>query len=267
MAKSKHFYIRKAHRYLGIFLGIQFLGWTIGGLYFSWTNIDEVHGDFQKREAPLIAADAVMISPAVVMNNIKAVHPVDSLVTIQLVTILNKPYYQVKCVSYGNNQTSHDHNMHMSTLLADAETGRLRGPLTKEEAIAVAKNRFNGDPVLKRVEYLTKTGQHHEYRESALPAWAITFDHPTNTTVYVSAEQGTVQKFRNNKWRVFDFLWMMHTMDYKGRDDINNLLLRIFSLIGLITIISGFALFFISSKTIRRIFRKRTSAKTLLYGT
>ena len=37
--------IRKTHRYLGLFLGIQFLFWTISGLYFSWTNIDEIRGE------------------------------------------------------------------------------------------------------------------------------------------------------------------------------------------------------------------------------
>src|SRR6056297_3160146 len=37
--------IRKAHRYLGIFLGIQFIMWTVSGLYFSWTDIDGIHGD------------------------------------------------------------------------------------------------------------------------------------------------------------------------------------------------------------------------------
>ena len=37
--------IRKTHRYLGLFIGIQFLLWTISGLYFSWTDIDDIHGD------------------------------------------------------------------------------------------------------------------------------------------------------------------------------------------------------------------------------
>ena len=41
--------IRKAHRYLGLFLGIQFLFWTISGLYFSWTDLDEIHGDHFKK--------------------------------------------------------------------------------------------------------------------------------------------------------------------------------------------------------------------------
>ena len=44
--------IRKTHRYLGLFIGIQFLAWTVSGLYFSWTDIDEIHGD-QFRRIPL----------------------------------------------------------------------------------------------------------------------------------------------------------------------------------------------------------------------
>ena len=44
---------RKVHRFLGIFIGIQFLFWTVSGLYFSWTNIDEIHGDhYQKETSP-----------------------------------------------------------------------------------------------------------------------------------------------------------------------------------------------------------------------
>lgn len=63
MAKSKHYYIRKTHRWLGVILGIQFLLWTIGGLYFSWSNMDEVHGDFQKKNAPLLSSDISLVSP------------------------------------------------------------------------------------------------------------------------------------------------------------------------------------------------------------
>lgn len=136
--------------------------------------------------------------------------------------------------------------------LADATTGILREPLTKEEAIAVAQQHFNGEATVVSVEHLTNTNKHHEYRDQALPAYAITFKHPNNTTVYVASELGTVQKFRNKPWRIFDFLWMLHTMDYESRDNIGNTLLRVFSIFGLITVLSGFALFFVSSRLLRR---------------
>lgn len=248
MAKSNHYYIRKTHRWLGVILGIQFLMWTIGGLYFSWTNIDEVHGDFQKRNSPMFSSNILLVSPTMVIDTIKKVHRIDSVVSIQLIEILGKPFYQVRCISAIENKGNHQHDIRLMNYLANAETGQLRGPLTKEEAIVVAKLRFNGEPKIKAVEYLLNTDKHHEYRESPLPAYAVTFEHPFKTTVYVASELGTVQKFRNNKWRIFDFLWMMHTMDYEGRDNFGNILLRAFSIFGLVTVLSGFALFFVSSK-------------------
>jgi hypothetical protein len=90
-----------------------------------------------------------------------------------------------------------------------------------------------------------------------LPDYAIQFNHPSRTTVYVASELGTVQKFRNEKWRIFDFLWILHTMDYSTRDNFGNLLLRAFSIFGLLTILSGFTLFYASSSTMNQIRRSR----------
>jgi hypothetical protein len=73
-------------------------------------------------------------------------------------------------------------------MLADAQTAATRKPVNREEAIEIAAANFNDSPVLKSVD-------------------------PTNTTIYVSSEFGRVESFRNNKWRLFDFLWMMHMMD------------------------------------------------------
>jgi len=255
MAKSKHYYIRKTHRYLGLILGVQFLLWTIGGLYFSWSNIDEVHGDLQKKKAPMLSSNITVVSPTIVLNNIKKVHPVDSVASVQLIEILGNPFYQVRLTGAAGNNDSHEHAAPTLIHLADAVTGELRGPLTKDEAIKIAAMRFNGNPQTKSVEYLTTTNGHHEYRESPLPAYAVTFEHPSATTVYVSAELGTVQKFRNNKWRTFDLLWMLHTMDYQSRDNISNILLRIFSIFGLVTVISGFVLYVVSSRTLKNSFK------------
>jgi len=248
MAKSKHYYIRKTHRWLGVILGLQFMLWTIGGLYFSWSNMDDIHGDFQKKNAPLLSSNISLVSPTMVLDTIKKIHRIDSVVSIQLVEILGKPFYQVRCVIAFHDMANHKQDMHTMNHLANAETGQLRGPLAKEEAVQIASIHFNGEPKVKSVEYLTNTNGHHEYRESPLPAYAITFENPAHTTVYVASELGTVQKFRNNKWRIFDLLWMMHTMDYQGRDNFGNILLRAFSIFGLITVISGFALYFVSSK-------------------
>lgn len=248
MAKSKHFYIRKSHRYLGLLLGIQFLLWTIGGLYFSWNDIDEVHGDFQMKRVPLLSSDIQLVSPSIVLDSIKKIHRIDSLVSIQLIDILGKPVYQVRCISALHDMQTHTDHHDLMNHLADAQTGQLRSPLSEQEAVAVAKRHFIDNAEVVKIEKVDSIHAHHEYRSGELPAYAISFEHPSKTTVYVATELGTVQKFRNEKWRVFDFLWMLHTMDYEGRDNFGNILLRAFSIFGLITVLSGFLLYFISSK-------------------
>ncbi len=46
-------------------------------------------------------------------------------------------------------------------------------------------------------------------------------------------------------------------MDFDGRDNINNYLLRGFSVLGIITILSGFLLFFVSSRFLKKLFFKK----------
>lgn len=240
MIKSKHYYIRKAHRYLGVLLGLQFLLWTISGLYFSWTNIDEIHGDLQHQHPPLLAASINFVSPNVVLNGLP--EKADSIRQIAVVNILQQPFYSIQYFS-GNK---------IKMVLADAQTGKIRPAINKEEAIKIANESFVGVPSVKSVAYITEVGKHDEYREKPLPAWKVAFNHESNTNVYVAALTGKVETFRNSKWRTFDLLWMFHTMDYNGRDNINNWVLRAFSIFGIITVISGFALFFVSSKRFRK---------------
>lgn len=254
MARSFHYRIRKIHRYLGLLLGIQFLLWTAGGIYFSWSNMDEIHGDLNKNPIPAISANLDFKSPKDVIQVIESSgNKLDSITEIKLIQILGKPYYQI----FSSHSPTSQHANHGKATthyvqLADALTSELRAPLSKDEAIAVAKLGFKGSSKVTNVTYLEQTSSHHEYRSGPLPAYAISFDHPSKSTVFVATELGTIQKIRNDKWRIFDFLWMLHTMDYQGRDDFGNFLLRAFSIFGLFTIISGFILFYVSSFKVKK---------------
>ncbi|MBC5991905.1 PepSY domain-containing protein [Pontibacter cellulosilyticus] len=261
--KGKQYYIRKSHRYLGLILGVQFLFWTLGGLYFSWNDIDEVHGDHLRKEKRNFSASLNMVSPQVVLDNLKAKGQVDSVLSVQLIEIDGMPTYQVRYFSGDIDHAEHaagghrpGHTSNIKVQLANAETGNFVSPLSEEMAVTVAKRQM-ADPIkVEKVEYLTEVGSHHEYREKPLPAWAVSFSQPDKCTVYVSADLGTFQAIRHDQWRVFDFFWMLHTMDYAGRDNFGNILLRAFSIFGLLTILSGFVLYYVSSPSVRKV-RKR----------
>ena len=107
--------IRKTHRYLGVFLGIQFLLWTVSGLYFSWTNIDDIHGDqFKNLEYKPQAFDD-LISP--MQLNVS-----EGIKTIELRDINDKPYYWIN-----------------KSQLYNAVDGIPKNKISEEEAFYVAK--------------------------------------------------------------------------------------------------------------------------------
>ena len=222
--------IRKTHRYLGLFLGIQFLMWTISGLYFSWTDIDEIHGDHFRSESK-----QKVFTNLAGLSELSFSQPVESLV---LTDLLGEPYYFV------NEST-----------LIHARSGEIKTGVSKEEAVAIARENLRDDLIPIGVSIIETTDAHHEYRGKKLPAYQISFDSKEKVTAYISVIDGSFQTVRHRNWRWFDFLWMTHTMDYQTRDDFNTLLLRSFSLLGLITVLSGFILWGISSPTLRRFYQ------------
>ena len=182
--------IRKAHRYLGIFLGIQFLMWTISGMYFSWTDIDEIHGDQFRNESAVLPAFEDLISPTKFKDNAK-------INSLELRDIAGKPYYWI------NKKT-----------LVNAKTGEIKQEVSEKEAIVVAAQNMLPELKVKSIEKIIEVGNHHEYRGRPLPAYAISYESAQNINSYVSIEDGSFQTLRHRNWRWFDFLWMTHTMDY-----------------------------------------------------
>lgn len=225
--------IRQTHRYLGLFLGIQFLFWTISGLYFSWTNIDDIHGDRFKNLDYQPQAFSNLISPS-------SLNVSEGLNTIELRDIDNVPYYWVN-----------------KKQLYSAIDGSPKNSITQDEALYIAKNYMKEGLEVESVEQITEVGKHHEYREKLLPAYVISFKTDEALKAYVSINDGKFQTVRHRSWRWFDFLWMTHTMDYEGRDDFNTTVLRAFSLLGLITVLSGFLLWYTSSPSIRKLLKRR----------
>lgn len=142
--------------------------------------------------------------------------------------------------------------------LFSALDGSLRTTITKEEALYVAKNYMKSDLQVAKIEQINEVGKHHEYREKLLPAYVISYESDDALKAYVSIKDGKFQTVRHRSWRWFDFLWMTHTMDYEGRDNFNSIVLRAFSLLGLITVLSGFLLWYTSSPSIRKLLKRRT---------
>lgn len=244
LKKNGNYNARKIHRYLGVFIGIQFLFWTLGGLYFSWNNMNDVHGEtlLKQKKKYFKKIDFSQIQKGI--NTLKTEVVIDSIHSINLIEAFGKPLAQFK---YFEKE-------HLKIQLIEVATGKLRPPFTGQECLELAEQQLKEPIRIIKATFLKKhtTGDHHEYRGKPLPAYAFTLEHSTKTTIYVSTELGQITSVRNNNWRRFDFLWMLHTMDYTTRDHITNWVLRIFSALGVLTIFSGFFLFYKTSPTIKK---------------
>jgi uncharacterized iron-regulated membrane protein len=137
--------------------------------------------------------------------------------------------------------------------LVDAASGALLSPLSRSRALRVALADRAGQPKARAAELLERAPP-TEYRKGELPAWRVSLDDGDHTNIYVSASTGAITARRNDAWRRFDFFWMLHTMDYRGRDDFNHALLIVASSAALLSVLSGWLLWALRA---RRRWRRR----------
>lgn len=213
-------FIRQAHRWLGLLIGVQVLLWISGGAIMSMLRLEEVRGEHlaAKHAAVPLEAGAQLVPIGSVLESHGG--PVTA---VTLDTLLGRPVYRLQAKD--------------GPALVDAATGATLSPLPEADARALALADYAGPGTLAGVERVDTPAL--EYRGHDLPLWRARFDDDRDTTVYISPQTGRVVARRNDLWRVFDFVWMLHIMDYETREDVNNTLLRVASATGLVFALSG----------------------------
>ena len=217
-------WMRKIHKWVGLVIAIQFVLWTTSGAMMSLLDSQKVAGREFRIKAPVaatwpanaLAVDAVLAKSAV------------QVMTISSGWLLDQPVYHLV-----NDK---------ATWIVDAVAGT---PVALDAALAtkIARASYSGtgSPATPRLlSYSLETRKHKE------PAWRVDFDDADDTTVYVSAKTGNVLEHRNSTWRLFDFFWMLHIMDYAERENFNNNLLVTSAIGGLFMALTGVWLLFTS---------------------
>lgn len=223
------FTVRKYHKWLSLVIGIQALLWLASGVYMVVVNLDFIHGDhLVKNEQVLLPADS---APAVRFTDIQTRYPFATEIT--LTTWMGKPHYQVLGPEIAQ--------------LVDAVTGQLRSPLSQEDAIAVARYHYTGEGAVVSATLFGRDAiPPSEIQTRPLPLWQVNFEDFGDTSFYVSPDLGNLVTRRHTFWRIFDFVWMLHIMDYKDRSDVNNNLFRVAAALGLTMSVFGMWLLYFS---------------------
>ena len=214
--------VRVFHKYLSLIISIQLLLWTISGIYFAFNKIELVRGEqYIIKDKP----SSIEINNLNISSNVK---------NIEIFKRLNQWVVKVEM----------DAGFKYQDLL-----GNEVYELSPNEAIEVVKLKTILSPI--DAIKINESSSRSEFRGRSLPIYKIKTDSSDDTNVYVDVMSGKIVAIRSDSWRVWDFLWGAHIIDYRQRDNINNILLKIFSILALLSSLSGIALFFNTIKKFR----------------
>lgn len=208
---------RTFHLWLSLLLSLQLLAWFGSGLVMSILPIDEVRGDHLRAPVPPINWQLAKVSPA----QLPALTGVLSLRQRG-----EMPVYQLD----NNGKLQYFNALDGSPLPA----------LTEPELRTLAQQGYKGAGMLQSAALIDELPL--EARGLTTPVWQVQFADADNTVFYLEPTLGQVLRVRTDNWRVFDFVWMLHIMDYDERDDFNHGLLIASSALALLFTISGLVL-------------------------
>jgi hypothetical protein len=212
------------HIWLGWIAALPVLLWLVSGLFMAARPIEEVRGEALRRPvAPLVTAG--LVTPQIA-------GPVTRLA---LIDELGQPVW----VTTGADKTQARY---------DARSGQPLGPVGAIEAQKLASAAFAGTSPLTAVHRLTAEAAPLDLRKSR-PSWQASF--ADSTHLYIDADTGEVLALRTRFWRAYDFMWGLHIMDPRIREDTSNAFLWMFGGIALASSLIGAAL----------LFRRRSAAR------
>ena len=211
------FLVRKTHKYLSILISIQLLLWTISGIYFAFNQIELVRGE-QYRLPQVFSVDLKKVN--VVLDSVKS---------IQVARRIGEEILIVR--------------KEAGTEYLNLEGDALE-KLSGEQATNIVSSVTSLTPLSAKEINEPEPGS--EYRGRNLPLFKVATKDQENKqiNVYVDAISGQVVAIRSEQWRLWDLMWGLHIMDWETRDEINNWLLKLFSVLALISSLTGVLIFF-----------------------
>ena len=236
-------FTRFFHRWVGLLIGVPLLFWTISGAYFSWMPIEQIRGEHltQGDDDTLGALPAALLSPQIAMQRASVTGVVEAM---KLIRRDGRLWYRFEVAHLQQGTRRY---------LIDALTGMLYREMDQEAAIIRAQQSFLPEAKTTDMQLITALSGDSEVRGRPLPLWRVTMDYRGNPVLYFDAYTGELVATRTDYWRIFDFLWMLHILDFDARSDFNQPLLQTTATIALVLVVSGYILFFMTQRRRRKI--------------
>ena len=214
--------VRQLHLWLGLAIGAQVGLWLISGLFMTWFPIEHVRGEHLRAEIePGVLGEIEEFLPAatIIQNSEIAAE------SLSLRMMMDQPVWLV----LGDE----------SRVLIDARTGEKLSPLPEDLAIRQARLSYNGKGDVLSTSFLIDPPR--EYGRPG-PVWRVNFGPEQAASFYVDASIGEVQAVRTTLWRVFDFMWGLHIMDWSSRENFNSWWIKMTASLAVLFFLAGLGL-------------------------
>lgn len=193
--------LRRIHKWIGLILGLQFVIWTVSGATMALLDMDTVAGGKARPAAAASALPAGNLAWPQIRRSLGA----QSITGVTVRPLLGRHVFEVVTPA--------------GVRLFDARDGRavkVDEVLARREAEAsyAGGGRVRSVAPLRELEIAV--------REHKLPIWRVDFADDSNSSFYVSGATGKLLERRNDTWRIWDFAWMLHNMDYVNRTSFNH---------------------------------------------
>jgi hypothetical protein len=206
--------LARLHVWIGWAVAVPLLLWTVSGLWMVARPIDEVRGAHLLAEPPPLRLPVALVPPRTEGR------PLSSL---RVATLPGGPAWMATFADGGARS-------------ARLDTGAwLPGPGAAEAADAARRYLARPSPVVA----VTRTPANAPPLDlrRARPAWRVQF--ADGAHVYVDAETGEVLALRTRQWRAFDFMWGLHILAPREREDTSHPVLIVAAALALLTLVAG----------------------------
>jgi len=207
------------HIWLGWLVGIPTLMWMVTGLYMAAKPIEEVRGNHLRVEQavqPLVLPGSALASAEFPIREMRAV-----MQDGRAVAILT--------------------GMDGSTRRVDMQSGAALPALSANDARLIVAEQIKGGDQIRSVTAFDADNVPFDFRRE-MPVWQVALEDGAH--IYVGRDTGQIEAVRTRWWRGFDFVWGLHIMDLRAREDTSHPILILFAALGVIGALLGCILMF-----------------------
>ena len=221
--------LRRYHVWLGWVVALPILFWIVSGLIMIVKPIDEVRGRDLLAPLPPVRLIGVPVTPPIIG------------VPVSKMTLEQQAAGPRWIVSLANGPSR----------AADPATGRWLPEISAADAAREVGQRYRGGARVAAVNATSADDPPLDLRQP-IATWQVVMSDGTH--LYIDRATGSVVATRTRFWRFYDWMWGLHIMDMKTREEPHNAWVATFGIASLFMAVLALVLL---PMTIRRRSRRK----------